>query len=121
MADEEVSVSAASTAAVGALIDAHRDLLPVLEEHFIDNEGEVSPHPVLGDVIRWLIVHRDSHPRVVDRVSTGWRTNMRGPQEVRGLIIVSGAEMIPDPGMQGAELRELLGPELRRVDPWLTR
>jgi hypothetical protein len=35
------------------------------------------------------------------------------PDEVQGLIAVSGVEMIPDPGKPGAELRELLGPRLR--------
>jgi hypothetical protein len=42
----------------------------------------------------------------------------RGPEDVRGLITVSGVEMIPDPGQSGAELRDLLGLALRKVDPW---
>jgi hypothetical protein len=41
----------------------------------------------------------------------------RGPEDVRGLITVSGVEMIPDPGQPGAELRDLLGLALRKVDP----
>lgn len=53
-----------TVAAIGALIDAHGDLLPVLEEHPIDNEGEVLPHLVLADVVRWLVGHRASKPDV---------------------------------------------------------
>lgn len=113
-------MSANTVAAVGALIDAHRDLMPVLEEHLIDNEGEVLPHLVLADVIRWLVDHRLSHPDTCSSV-LAWleREYVDGAEDVRGLITVSGVVMIPDPGQPGAELRDLLGPALRDVDPWL--
>lgn len=113
-------MSANTVAAVGALIDAHRDLMPVLEEHLIDNEGEVLPHLVMADVIRWLVKHRDSHTDVCRSVLT-WleREFVGGSDDVRGLITVSGVTMIPDPGQPGAQLRDLLGPVLREVDPWL--
>lgn len=109
-----------TVAAIGALIDAHRDLLPVLEEHLIDNEGEVLPHLVLADVVRWLVGHRASHPDVCRSV-LAWleREFNDGAEDVRGLITVSGVVMIPDPGQPGSELRDLLGPSLRGVDPWL--
>lgn len=113
-------MSANTVAAIGALIDAHRELLPVLEEHLIDNEGEVLPHLVMADVIRWLVDHRQSHPGICQSVLS-WleREYVDGAEDVRGLITVSGVVMIPDPGQPGAELRDLLGPALRGVDPWL--
>jgi len=113
------SRSAHTVAAIGALIDAHRQLIPVLEEHLVDNEGEVLPHLVLADVIRWLVEQHAADPGV-SRSVIGWLEEEfeRGPEEVRGLITVSGVAMIPDPGQPGAELRELLGPALRGVDPW---
>jgi hypothetical protein len=43
---------------------------------------------------------------------------VRGPDDVRDLIGVSGVEIIPDPGEPGSELRALLGPALRTADPW---
>jgi hypothetical protein len=112
-------MSAYAIAAIGALLDAHRQLVPILEEHLIDNEGEVLPHLVMADVVRWMVEHRTSHPEVCRSV-VAWLEEefRRGPEEVRGLITVSGVEMIPDPGQPGAELRELLGPVLREVDPW---
>ena len=41
----------------------------------------------------------------------------RGDDDVRDVIAISGVEMIPDPGTDGAELRRL-GPHLSSVDPW---
>ena len=113
-------MSASSVAAIGALVDAHRELTPVLAEHLEENNGEVLPHLVMADIVRWLVDHRVTHPGAC-RSIVDWleREYARGPEEVRGLIIVSGVEMIPDPGHPGAELRDLLGPELKRVDPWL--
>lgn len=112
-------MSAATVAAIGSLIDSHRELLPVLEEHLEDNEGEVLPHLVMADVMRWLVAHRASEPQVCQSV-VDWleRRFLTGPDDVRGLIAVSGVEMIPEPGQPGSELRELLGPALREVDPW---
>lgn len=113
-------MSANTVATIGALIHAHRTLLPVLEEHLTDNEGEVLPHLVLADAVRWLVEHRTTHQDVCRSV-LAWLEQefVDGPEDVRGLITVSGVVMIPDPGQPGAELRDLLGPKLREVDPWL--
>lgn len=111
-----------NVAAVGSLIDAHRELIPVLDESLQDNFGEVLPHLVMADVVRWLVANRVSRPDVVRSV-LDWleREYARGPEDVRGLIALGAVEMIPDPGQPGAELRELLGPQLRTVDPWLSQ
>ena len=112
-------MSATTVAAVGALVYTHRQLLPVLDAHLIDNDGEVLPHLVMADVIRWLVEHRDTDWDTCRSV-LGWLETeySLGPAEVRGLIAVSAVEMIPDPGMPGAELRDILGPALRKADPW---
>jgi hypothetical protein len=113
-------MSGSTIAAIGALIDANRALVPILDEHLRDNEGEVLPHLVMADVIRWLVEHRSTHEDECRRV-LDWLEHefSRGPEEVRDMIAVSGVEMLPDPGEPGAELRALLGPRLRQVDPWL--
>lgn len=113
-------MSAETVAAVGALIHANPELLPVLEDHLADNDGEVLPTIVLDDVVRWLVAHRTSHLDVCRSVFAWLEEELAGSSEaVRGLITVSGIVMIPDPGQPGAELRNLLGPQLREVDPWL--
>lgn len=113
-------MSGSTVAAIGALVDTHRELVPVLDEHLQDNDGQVLPHLVMADVIRWLVTHRTSHPAaclsILDWLGVEFE---RGPDDVRGLITVSGVQMIPDPGQPGSELRDLLGPGLRQVDPWL--
>lgn len=107
-------------AAIGALVDEYRELTPLLAEHLEDNDGELLPHLVLADVMRWLGARVDSN-RDTCRSILDWleREYRRGPEDVRGLITVSGVDMIPDPGRPGSVLRELLGPSLRKVDPWL--
>jgi hypothetical protein len=113
-------VSADTVAAIGALIYANRDLLPVLEEHLAENEGEVLPTIVLDDAVRWLVEYRASHLDVCRSVFAWLEQELvEGSEAVRALITVSGIVMIPDPGQPGAELRDLLGPRLREVDPWL--
>jgi hypothetical protein len=113
-------MSGSTVATIGALVDAHRELTPVLDEHLVDNGGELLPHLVLADVVRWLVAHLASSPETCSSIMD-WleQEYARGPDDVRGLIRVSGVEMIPDPGQPGSELRDLLGPGLRQVDPWL--
>ncbi|HZE66750.1 MAG TPA: hypothetical protein VE081_08985 [Sporichthyaceae bacterium] len=41
-------------AMIGALFHDHPYLMPILDEHLDDNEGEVLTHLVLSDVIRWM-------------------------------------------------------------------
>lgn len=101
------------------LVETHPDIAGLLSEHLEDNEGELLPHLLLADVIRWLVAHRKTEAQVrasiLDYLDAAF---IAGPDEVRGLIQVSGVEMIPDPGQPGAELRAMLGPSLASVDPW---
>lgn len=113
-------MTAQSIAAIGALIDSNRELLPVLEAHLVDNDGEVLSHLVMSDVIRWMVAHLKCDP-VTCRSVLSWMEHeyVRGPAEVRDLLVVSGVHMIPDPGVPGSELRGMLGPRLQAMDPWL--
>jgi hypothetical protein len=55
-------MSASTLAAIGALVDACRELTPVLAEHLVDNDGELLPHLVMADIVRWLVDHLDTDP-----------------------------------------------------------
>lgn len=112
-------MTAKTVAFIGALIYEHQDLLSVLEEHLEDNDGEVLPHLIMADVVRWLVAHRADQADLSRRVFA-WLESAyeRGDEDERDVIAVSGVEMLPDPGDEGADLRRLLGPQLRSVDPW---
>ncbi|MEP7764537.1 hypothetical protein [Sanguibacter sp. 25GB23B1] len=110
----------ATVAATVAVIEAHRELTPILDEHLADDEGEILPHLVVSDIVRWMVAQVGTRPDVCTSILS-WleRAFERGSEDVRELIAVSAGEMIPDPGQPGSELRGWLGPELRKVDPWL--
>lgn len=115
-------VSAATVASVGALIHSHPRLLPLLDEHLLDNDGEVLPYLVLADIVRWLVDHEQTDPEFCRSV-LNWleREFLAGSDDVQTLIALGGVEMIPDPGKPGATLRAWLGPSLTAVDPWSRR
>lgn len=112
-------MSAAAVAMTGALVHEYKEFRPLLEEHLDDNEGEVLPHLLLSDVIRFLAAHYDESPDPCSSV-IAWldREYQAGEADIRDLIGASGIEMIPSPGQPGAGLRGLLGPTLRQIDPW---
>ncbi len=112
-------MSASTVAAIGALVHAHPQLIPVLNTNLEDNFDVVLPHLVLSDIVRWLAESPDADSAVAVSIMQWLETEyIRGSEDVRELIIASGVEMIPDPGQPGAELRGLLGPTLRDKDPW---
>jgi len=113
-------VSATTERAINRLVAEFNELTPILEESLEDNEGELLPHLVLADVIRWLAEHIESEGNTC-RSILEWleREYEQGSEDVQGLITVSGVEMIPDPGQPGSSLRGWLGPALQGVDPWL--
>ena len=113
-------MSAATESAIGRLVAAYPVLVPVLAEHLEDNFGEMLPNLVMSDVIRWLVAHLESDPGVCRSVLEWMESAFQeGPDDVRGLIVVSGVEMIPDPGEPGSGLRATLGPHLVAIDPWM--
>lgn len=112
-------MTASTVALVGAICHRHRELLPLLDEHLQDNDGELSPHLLLSDVVRWLSALKDDEGRC-QQIWT-WLENAYadGDDDEKDLVAVSGVEMIPDPGLPGSGMRSMLGPSLRGVDPWL--
>ena len=91
----------------------------ILAESLEDNDGEVLAHLIMSDVFRWLATNvnkdRETCQSILDWLE---REFERGDDDVKDLIGASGVEMIPDPGDQGSELRDLLGPLMWSVDPW---
>jgi hypothetical protein len=88
-------------------------LLPLLQEHLVDNGGEVLPHLFISDVARWLSANAGQQPDTA-RAVLSWLESERscGYSDVDNLIDVSLVEMLPRPGEPGAEVRGLLGPLL---------
>ena len=111
-------MSASTVALIGGLCHQYRALLPVLAEHLEDNDGEVLPHLVMSDVVRWLVARRND--RTTCQEVWNWLENayQQGDDDEKDLVAVSAVEMIPNPGEPGSEFRGLLGPALREVDPW---
>lgn len=85
-------------AGIGALIYAHKDLLPLLDEHLQDNQGEILPHILISGVVRWMVVNRAMKPAVC-RSIMGWmeREIVAGPPYTRNMIDVSAMEAMPSP------------------------
>jgi len=93
-------------------------LVPILEENIKDN-GEVLPHLVMSDIVRWMAEHAQTDRDVCRGVMEWMEEQMvDGKEAVQNMVAVSGVEMLPDPGEPGDVLRTFLGPELRNDDPW---
>ncbi|QTF73200.1 DUF7674 family protein [Arthrobacter woluwensis] len=101
------------------LVQEFPSLRPILAESLEDNFGEMLPHLVMSDIVRWL-ANRSLQDRGLAGAILSWLESAygEGSNEVQELIVVSGVEMIPDPGDPGSYLRDLLGPQLRATDPW---
>lgn len=103
-----------------ALIHSHPVLLPLMQEHLEDN-GEMLPHLLLSDVVRWMVRHLSENEAVCRSILQWLDTAYEGgPECVRELLVVSGVEMLPYPWEKGSELRQLLGPNLKKYDQWAT-
>lgn len=104
-------MSAATVSFVGALVRRNRVLLPVLEEHLIDQEGEVLPHLFMADVERWAeAALRRGQRGDVEQVLEYIELEFSGPDDdVREVISVSFLEHLPRPEAPGAELRDMVG------------
>ena len=90
---------------------AFPELLPILQEHLADNQGEVLPHLFISDVGRWLAASVGHNPQLAGNV-LAWLEVERAKDDpdVGNLIDDSFVEMLPFPGESGEELRSLLGP-----------
>ncbi len=96
-------------------------LSALLEEHLKDNLGEILPHVFFGDVTRYVLSLLAASggglpPRrelrdILDYLEEAYSAS---GEELRELISVSFLENLPRPGEIGAQIREMVGPNLRR-------
>ncbi len=109
--------SAATVAFVGALVYRFGALLPLLQDHLEEQEGEVLPHLFMADVERWVegeVKSGDSSrcaqvQAMLDFLEIVYST---AGEEVEELISVSFLEHLPRPGDPGCEIRRMVGPIL---------
>lgn len=108
---------AAEIAFVGALVYGNPWLVPILQEHVDDNDG-VLPHLLLADVERWAETRLQSHGATDDQLrcvlgflESGYAA---GDPHIEELISVSFLELLPRQDEPLAELRDLVGPHLRK-------
>jgi hypothetical protein len=112
-------MSASTVAFTGALVYRFQELLPLLEQHLSDQDGEVLPHLLMADVERWstqaAVSGSSEQLRVVKRlISFLERAFSEGGDDVQELIAVSFLEHLPRPSEPGAEIRDQLGPNLKK-------
>jgi hypothetical protein len=92
-----------------------RELREILDEHLRDNGGELLPHVLMADYERWAegaIGRADAElGDLLDFLEAAYQT---GDPELEELISVSFLEHLPRAREPGSELRELLGPTLKR-------
>lgn len=95
------------------LVGEAPELKPLLEEHLADQEGELLPYLLMGDIARWLHEHSTTDPRRVGEMLV-WLDGQfaQGDFDIRNLIDVGIVEMLPAIP-EGASVIDLLGPELR--------
>lgn len=106
---------ARQVALLGALAWRFPPLREVLDEHLADNDGEILPHPLMSHYERWAeLAVRDSDPSLNEFLAFLEHAYASGGDEVEELISVSFLERLPRPGQHASELRELVGPNLRR-------
>jgi hypothetical protein len=109
-------MSAATVAFVGALCDRHRFLLPVLQEHLDDFDGEVLPHLLMADIERWAEGEVAEARAGIDSDVVAVLSSIEqafaalGDTDVGELIAASFVEHLPRSGALGADFRARLGP-----------
>jgi hypothetical protein len=99
------------------------ELHDLLDEHTKDNRGEILPHVFLGELTRYLLsvlsrsntgadlqVRRQLR-QILDHLETAFAS---GDAELQELISTSFLENLPRPGEEGGQIRDLLGPRLKK-------
>jgi hypothetical protein len=95
------------------LVEEAPELKPLLDEHLADQEGELLPYLLMGDVAQWLHAHSGSDAgRVSELLAWLDLQFTNGDFDIRNLIDVGIVEMLPALP-EGATVLDLLGPELR--------
>ena len=95
------------------LVAAAPELVPLLEEHLHDQEGELLAYVFMGDVAGWLHESSATHPARVGEVLTWLEARFTsGSFDERNLIDVGIVEMLP-PRPAGSRILAMLPAELR--------
>lgn len=111
---------AENEAAIRELAARYPQLASLVDDYVEWCDGEMLPHLIMGEVIVWLTDHLESDHAVCVSILAWMEAKfIEGPAEVRNLLSVSAVENIPAPGERGSQLRDMLGPSLRKEDMWL--
>lgn len=106
-------------AAVRRMVRSIPALQPMVREHEEDNDGEILSHVILSNIVRWAGDHIGDDASVARAVVEFLNREYGHPNPwVKNLVIVSGVEMLPNPGETGEEMVDWLTPQLRAMDPW---
>lgn len=110
-------MNAISVAFIGHVIYQFPELVPVLQEHLDDNNGELLPHLLMADITRWLVAAvEDSDKTFLIKAILAELERVYAERDeddkISELIAVSCLENLPRPGENGAAIRCMLGPNL---------
>jgi hypothetical protein len=110
-------MKAEPVAFLGYVVHRFRALMHLLEEHLEDNDGELLPHVLMGDMTRWLVEHADVeiHKLTVRAILATFEENFtpRSADKVSELIAASFLENLPELGEPGGQIRTEVGPKMR--------
>ena len=114
-------MSVKTVALVQAMTTRFPALRPLLDEHVSDNFGEVLPHVFFGDVTSYVVSlasagEGQGSPKrreLADLLHFLEESFVAGDGELQELISVSFLEALPRTGEPGAEVRGMVGPNLR--------
>ncbi len=103
-----MTASAGAVSFVGVLVRRCPFLLPLLDEHLANMDGEVLPHLFAADVERWAEEAWDEgdHRQLELLMAAIEDEYGRGSDDVQNVIVVSFLEHLPPPGDERAGLRE---------------
>lgn len=102
-------------ALLGALAWRFDDLRSRLDEHLEDNGQVILPHVLMADYERWAEqAFEDGQPALREFLDMLEDAYCTGGDEIEELISVSFLEHLPRLGEPQSQLRELVGPALRR-------
>lgn len=105
---------------VASFVREFPELYPILQDHQLDNFGELLPHIFFGDLSRHIISSFISYQKddrqknplaMLDALEKAFAD---GSEDTRNLISVSFLEYLPFPGEDGYEIIGHLGPALTK-------
>ena len=102
---------ARTTAFVGWMIFRSPALLPILQEHLEDNEGELLPHVILFQIRKWVEHHIETSgetgdiPTIIESLRTGLR---EADDELWALIRTSFIDDLPSAPHPADRIRLIL-------------